>query len=280
MYTSYGDESLDGTGKLVYAVAGVFGHQSDWKPFRKKWKKRLAGITFHAADCENGEEDFKNLDPTYRRKLYRDLVTLFVQSKLIAAVGAIAVSEYRDVFPREFDHAPYLWLFGDIVLEMAQLASVSIPRQAVEVTFDRNPPLEHNAALLYDYIRRSKDQSIVSLLKDKVSFATRKTVGIQVADLLARESMKRLEDDLLRRRRVRGSFAALRDSRRVRYKFLRKSHFEEKKQFVWNSPLRNALSLQQYDKWAKDNGLQDCLSNRIQFLDSVAEPLGIIPKQE
>ena len=260
MYSAYGDESRDGTGRQVYAVSGVFGNKSDWKAVRGPWKERLEGIVFHAADCLSGEEDFKHLPGKERSKLYRDLVQIIVKSRLIAVAGAIAVAEYHDVFPRDFEHSPYLWLFSDIVLEMAQLAYVSIPRRGVEVTFDRNPPIQYNASLQYDFIRRSPDQKIVRLLSDKVSFATRKTMGIQVADLVAREAMNRLDDQLLGNRRVRGSFAALRDSRRFRYRFLRKNDFEEKKKLLANSPLRNRVSLAQYDEWARDNGIQDCIT--------------------
>jgi hypothetical protein len=271
MYCAYGDESRDGTGKRVYAVSGVFGHESDWKAIRGPWKKRLRGIVFHAADCQSGEGEFKNLSETERQGLYRDLVSIFIKSKLIAASGAIAISEYNDVFPRDkkFEHAPYLWLFGDIVLEMAQLASVSIPRQGIKVTFDRNPSIQHNASLLYDFIRRSPDQRIVRILDDEVSFATRKTMGIQVADLIARETMMRLDDELRCIRRVRGSFAALRNSKRFRFHFLRKNDFEGKKKNLADSPQGNQLSLARYDEWTRDNGIQDCQTNRLRFIDAM-----------
>ena len=237
------------------------------KAVRRFWKKRLGDLIFHAADCESGHKDFKNLSKAERRTLYHDLITIFLKSKLIAAAGAIAVAEYHDVFPRDFEHSPYLWLFSDIILEMAQLAYVSIPRERIAVTFDRHPSIMHNASLQYDFIRRSPDQKIVHLLDDTVAFATHQTVGIQVADLIAREAMKRLDDDLLRKQRVRGSFVAIRESRRFRYYFLRKNDFEEKKKLLASSPLRNQLSLAQYDQWARDNGIQDCLTNRIRFVD-------------
>jgi hypothetical protein len=67
MYCGYGDESRDGTGKLVYAVAGIFGHESDWKSIRRAWKKRLGGRVFHAADCESGKRNFADL-PEIERK--------------------------------------------------------------------------------------------------------------------------------------------------------------------------------------------------------------------
>lgn len=269
MYCAYGDESRDETGKRVYAVSGVFGRDSDWKSLSRAWKRKLKGLTFHASDCLSGHGEFEHLNEEERRILYRDLVGIFIKSRLIATAGAIAVAEYHDVFPRDFEHSPYLWLFSDVVLEMAQLASVSIPREDVEVTFDRHPTMQHNASLQYDFIRRSPNKKIVHLLADKVSFATRETVGVQVADLIAREAMLRLDDELSRNSRVRGSFVALRESGKFRYHFLRRGDFAEKKKLLANSPLRNKASLVQYEEWRSENGVQDCLTNRIQFITAV-----------
>jgi hypothetical protein len=280
MYCAYGDESRDQTGNRVYAVSGVFGHESDWKAIRRPWKESLGGIVFHAADCLGGKRDFKNMPATERRDLYRDLVKLFLESKLIAVAGAIAVAEYYDIFPRDrgFEHAPYLWLFGDITMQMAQLAHVCIRRQGVKVTFDRHPSVQYNASLLYDFIRRSPDQSIIELLSDKVSFATRQTLGIQVADLIARETMNRLDDQLLGNSRVRGSFAALRNSKRFQYQFLRREYFAAKEKLMAKSPQRDMVSLAQYDEWINDNELQDCQSNRIHFMYAVraAGPVTVV----
>jgi hypothetical protein len=43
MHWAYGDESRDGTGKRVYAVSGVFGHESDWRAIESPWASRLHG---------------------------------------------------------------------------------------------------------------------------------------------------------------------------------------------------------------------------------------------
>jgi hypothetical protein len=279
MNSAYGDESLDGTGKRVYAVSGVFGSESNWKAIARPWKKRLGGRIFHAADCESGKKDFSDLSKDERLNLYRDLVRIFTGSRLLGAAVAINIPEYRQVFPRDFEHAPYLMLFGETVRDMASLASLSIPRGRVKVTFDRNRPLEHNAGILYDFIRRSSDQETVQLLSDKVTFATRETIGVQVADLLARETMKRLDDELQRIRRIRGSFAALRDSGRFRYRFFYKRHFEASKNLIKSSPMSDRLSLRQYDEWVRNNGIQDCQSNRLRYIEINSGPIGLQPKK-
>lgn len=267
MYSAYGDESRDDGGERVYAVSGVFGAKKDWHILRKAWSERLEGKVFHAADCEGGYGDFSTLKAAERLSLYRDLVTFFVNSRLMSCAGAINVRDYNEVFPKEFEHAPYLLLFGDIVKEMANLASISIPNKAVKITFDRSN-VEYNATLLYDYIRRSQTPECVKLLSDEISFATRQTFGIQVADLIAREAMKHLDGEL-QNRRVRKSFLALQKSGRVVFRFFNKNDFLEKKRAMWNSPLREKATLSHYYEWLADHGVQDCLSNRVRHLETI-----------
>jgi hypothetical protein len=161
---------------------------------------------------------------------------------------------------------------------MGAYASLSLRRQHVKVTFERNN-VQHNAALLYDFIRRSKqNQNVARLLSDEIAFATKETLGIQVADLIAREVMKRLEDDLLNRRRTRASYAALLACKRCEFKFLRKDHFTEAKAFLNNLPNKDRFSMKQYREWVVENGLHDCLTNRVHFVEANAENLGYHPK--
>lgn len=278
---AYGDESRDESGLRVYAVAAVFGHESEWREIEVAWQQRLEGRIFHAADCEAepGRGDFSNLSRSERRKLYRDLVGLIRGSWLIAHAGAIDVRAYKEVFPREFEHAPYLWLFGEMVHEMARLAYFSIPRERVQVTFDRND-IEYNAGLLYDFIRRSKDQEMVALLSDTVAFSTKETVGIQIADLCVREAMKRLDGQLTNKScSARASFWELSKSPcKLFFHPFGKSYFEEKKKLIHNSAFRDKVSLVQYDQWVQANGLHDCLSNRLRFIQENSKNIGLHAK--
>lgn len=271
VYCAYGDESRDGTAKRVYAVAGVFGHESDWEALKPIWTERLNGKIFHAADCEAGHGDFKGMEEQERRKLYRDLTGLIVKSPLMGHGCAINVVEYKQSFQQDFEHAPYLWAFGDIVGSMSELAAVAIPVEQVHVTFDRNQDIEHNATAIYDFILHSKKAITRHFLADTVAFACRRTVGIQVADLFARETMKYLDGQIggVARPR-RGSFIALSETKRFRFTALGKSVFEDKKRRLGGAYTDRA-SLSEYRKWLDKNRLQDCLSNRVVHLKEFPE---------
>jgi hypothetical protein len=274
MYCAYGDESRDETHERVYAVAAVFGRQEEFDEISGPWQERLEGKIFHAADCEFGHGEFKDLGPGECRTIYRDLTRLIVNSKLCGHGIAINIPEYNQSFPHDFEHAPYLWAFADVIKCMAELAGVSLPSGLVEVTFDRNEPIEYNATSVYELMRRSKAGVYEGCLADKISFACRRTVGIQMADLFARETMKQLD------RLITGlpgatrlSFTALQNTRRFSFIPLRGSHFENRKQELARRNIPGSAFLA-YQAWLKDKRLLDCLSNRIAYLDVFPELQG------
>jgi hypothetical protein len=85
----------------------------------------------------------------------------------------------------------------------------------------------YNAGVLYSYMAQLEEWSASSLLSEKVSFASRKYVGIQVADLIARETMKHLDNMIGPvKRDKRRSFAALQDTKRFMFTYWVREWFE------------------------------------------------------
>lgn len=267
VYAVYGDESRDEEQKRVYAVASVFGHDDDWAELRHPWTDRLGGRVFHAAECEFGKGDFADLPLGEGKRIYRDLVKLIAQRRFFALGIAINVADYHISFPSDFVDAPYLWAFGDCVRASAEMAHLTIPSGPVELTFDQNEPIEHNAGALYAFIRRFKDTKHRELLADKFSFASRRTIGIQVADLFARETMKRMDDGItMSDRPVRRSFKALHQTGRFNYIPLEGPDFERRKQELAGR-LGAGAEMSTYRQWIEKQRLQDCISNRIAHLE-------------
>lgn len=236
------------------------------------WKDRLNGRIFHAADCEFGHGEFSNLKPGEGRQIFRDLTTLIVNSKLCGWGTAVNVAEYKQSFPHDFEDAPYLWGFGDVLRHVTELTSVVLsPDQLTEVIFDRNEPIEYNANALYEWMRVSK--RLGKYLADKLSFACRRTVGIQVADLFAREVMKNLDAHLSGSKRMtRTSFRKLRETDRFQIMNVGKTDFEKKKLELSRGKYRNDASMAAYLGWLTKNKLQDCLTNRIEHMKSLIAP--------
>src|ERR1022692_1532267 len=272
VYCAYGDESRDDTKKRVYAVAGVFGNGDDWQDIAGPWKERLGGKIFHASDCEFGHNDFSGMPPGENRRLYRDLTQLVAKSKLCSHGVAVNVREFKECFPNEFEHAPYIWAFGDVVQSMSELAHVSMPSGSVDITFDTNNDIEYAANEIYHFMTHSVKVRHRIHLYDRVSFACRRTVGIQIADLIARETMKHMDKDLRPDPiPTRLSFKALNDSMRFAFIPLGKQDFERKKIPFRQSPVSSRANLAAYHKWLEDKNLRDCLVNQIEFLKEFPE---------
>jgi hypothetical protein len=268
VYCAYGDESRDETALRVYAVAGIFGSQEDWSALEGQWAERLGGKVFHAADCECGYGEFSGIPKSERLGLYRDLTTLVVKSKLMGVATAINVADFSESFPEEDQHAPYIWGFADVVENMAQLAFVSMPSDTVKIVFDRNQDVQYNAIEIYNFLVHSKRlaSTLRQHLADEVSFACRRTLGVQVADLIARESMKNLDANASNSGRpTRQSFQALRDTRRFSFAEQGKAYIEELKAKHAAKSIPNATQAA-YKQWLADKRLVDCLSNSIAHL--------------
>jgi len=277
VYAVYGDESRDEEHGRVYAVASVFGHDDDWAELEGPWKAVLGDRVFHAAECEFGKGDFRDLKQGEGKRIYRELVTLIAQRKFFGLGVAISVLDYSKSFPNDFVDAPYLWAFGDCIHAASELAYLTIPSGPLEITFDRNEPIEHNTGTMYAFLRRSRNTKHRELLPDKISFACRRTLGIQVADLFARETMKRMDTDITKADLpIRRSFVALQKTGRFNYRSLVAANFEENKREL-AARFSPRADMSSYRKWLENNRLQDCLSNRIAHLENFPELWESVP---
>jgi hypothetical protein len=266
VYCTYGDESRDPSKKRVYAVAGAFAHQDEWDKLELEWSARLGGLTFHASDCECDKGDFGKFTHTENQTLYRDLVGIIGRHKVNGHGVAINVADYSSCFPYDEEHAPYVWGFGDVIQISSELAYLSIPSGEVKITFDNNQELQFSASEMYRYLLESKRLKTRGNLFGEVAFACRRTVGIQVADLIARETMKHLDNKIGPvYRAVRLSMSALMKNDKVRFFHLDKSHFQDA---VNNFPasMESVSTRAAYSQWLRAKGLQDCLTSQLMHI--------------
>ena len=81
-------------------------------------------------------------------------------------------------------------------------------------------PLPSEDPISYDHVIRTSsnsDSEHHKYMHNEKAFATRKTVGIQVADLLAREAMKLMDNEYGPvQRPMRGSYRAIRKNPKIR----------------------------------------------------------------
>jgi len=228
MLTVYGDESTDCREERVFAVAGLIAKQEEWDEFTKGWVEANEGIPFHAADCESGHGDYEHLDLGHCGKIYRRHVRLLTAHNPLIGIGsAVNLEEFWDVFPNVVDDSPYFLCFQDIVVDFAAAASVVIPLDEVDFVFDRSQRFQYNATVLFEKFSKIPEWKDKFRLNE-IRYAPKdKTPGVQVADLVARETFKHLENQLHSRRLPRLSIRALAATQRFRFKFWIRKDLEQ-----------------------------------------------------
>jgi hypothetical protein len=90
----YFDESYKD--KRVYAIAGYIGRDRDWKPASRRWKNRRLQDRiqcFHAADCEDGRQEFRHLSKGQCTQLKADLIQIVHEHENLGGFGAAVIIE-------------------------------------------------------------------------------------------------------------------------------------------------------------------------------------------
>ena len=261
MLSVFGDESHDSSKARVFAVAGLLGSGDDWETFRQRWRDRLGNIVFHAADCESGHGDFREMLEADRLQLHRDLTKILADSKLMGYGAAIDLAGCRKVNPSvmaDFPDMPYYDCFVKTVVYLSNLSAVFIPRDRVEFTFDQHRETQYNAGILYDWITAYKPHTV-----EKISFATRKEPGVQAADLWARELMKRCDTHLFNERaNPRPQWKTIINTKRFKFGFTVGHQFAETMKQMETMPV---IDHADYEQWRVNNKLVDNLSHRFRY---------------
>jgi hypothetical protein len=265
--SAFGDESSDETQKRVFAVGALFGNQEQWDNLSAKWVDRTGGIEFHANECESDQGEYKQFSHQENKKLYKDLTVLLAESMLLGYGVAIDLTEDpADILPE----SRYYRCFGEVVVYFAEQSYLSVPQEPVKFTFDRRLEIQYNATALYDYMAGLPEWSHRPWIDDEVGFATRRVVGIQVADLWTREVMKHLDNIVGPvKRKMRKSLEALDDTKRFTANFYGADYFQAVRKridelsvqdregvFTWNA----------YKPWLDKNRIVDTLAHRVRYL--------------
>jgi hypothetical protein len=268
VFTVFGDESSDDKGERIFSVAGVGGSQEEWDDLEVSWLKLTEGRVFHSSDCEAGRGDFANMGKKDRLKLYKDLVNLLISTKLLGYVVTTDVAGFHEFNPDTDSNAPYHHCFVRVIVHFAEIGFQLIPRDKVSFTFDINTQTNFSSGLLYDYMARTDEWPFGAQL-DKLSFANRKTVGIQVADMIAREFMKHCDNFIVgpqKYKRPRESYKALARSFRYRGIYEAREYWQSFRSQFQELEKRTGLTRDSYAQWLKDKGLTDCMTNKHRYL--------------
>lgn len=264
LYCVYGDESHDEKCRRIFSVSGLFGSEQDWDLVKAIWVARTGGKPFHAADCESDRGDYEGIPHEENLRLYADLTKILARSSLMGIVVSMNLREYEEVIrPAPGDvQQPYYLCFIGVVATCAKWGLLSVPADRVKFTFETNLDVQFNAGLLYSFMAKDFGSEWHNYLFDKIAFVVRKESGVQAADLLAREGMKLLENQMTigNRRSSRVSLQALLSTKRFRFVNLRRSYFKKLAMPVVSLP-----GMPPYNQWILQQGLQDSTTNQTRY---------------
>jgi hypothetical protein len=267
--TAFGDESSDESKQRVFAVAALFGDQQTWDVLELKWTARTSGLIFHGAECESDMGDFASRTHAENQELYKDLTTLLAESGLLGYGSVLDLIGQNKYMPDLLPESAYYRCFAEVVTFFAQKTRTINPEEKVKFTFDRRLETQFNATFLYDYLARLPEWEHYNYLHDEIAFASRKSVGIQAADLWTRELMKHLDNQIgPKKRPARKSFTALAETHRFGASFYVDDFFDalRKKIDALDEPsLNRTISQRVYADWLARNDQTDNFQNRVRF---------------
>lgn len=267
MATIYGDESADGKAERVFAVAAIIGTDRQWAEFVPAWNDITDGQEFHAAEWEREfvhDPDQNRHDN--RQKSYRKLTELLAWSGMHGRGVGVDLAGYRAAFPFVTSDMAYHKCFVEVADRMIRDA-LGLCYRDIKFVFD-NRQGSGTTSIVYEWLSRQAEWTERLFLADELSFDNRENPCIQAADLLARETMKALDNKIgSRLRPFRKSFMTLASSaRHFQFDFLMAEYFADMKVRMSSLEERVGFGKAEYLKWLKHEGAQDTLSTRHRFL--------------
>lgn len=255
IYSVFGDESYDSKRERVFAVAGVFGTEAEWDALAEKWTQQTGGEEFHAAQWERGN----------RHAEYAALTKILAASNLVGWGAVISLVSFSATFDNAADNfLPYYICFIRVVDHFGEFTKLIIPRGTVKFTFDQNLDVQYNAAAIYDHAAHLVEWECSQFLEGDLTFSSRKNPRIQAADLWTYEVMKHMDNTIVgpKRRPMRKSLKALRDTNRFGFDMFDSAYFEGQKKHALEHPRAADLD---YHGWRTKHKLIDNTTTRVRY---------------
>lgn len=190
-------------------------------------------------------------------------------SGLIGRTIAIDLAAKRDVFPQG-PEISYYKAFAELLEEVKEVCVYF--NEKAKFTFDISSENEYNAAFLYKGAREDSSDMFERFALE-ISFAPAKEQPrLQVADLLAFEGMKILDNIIGPvKRPKRKSWETLAAGRKFEAILYGREWFEDLKRHMAEVERVVGFSQQDYMQWLKDRNRQHNISNMVHFTNWKAE---------
>lgn len=256
MASIFGDESADEKVQIVFAVAALVGLESQWEAVEEEWLKITKGRDFHANQWETSP---------YGRDSYNDLASLLASSGLRGQGVAIDLKEFRASFPdlRTQDYA-YHKCFIETLNRLLKVCADQGYKD-LKLTFDGRQG-SGTTGLLYDSITSQTEWADAFDFAEEISFGNRKNPRIQMADMLARETMRGFLSGIQNMEPKEPLRILGRSNERIWFDFLVEDYFSQWRNSLPRLAEETGLHGSEYFAWIKRKNMQDNLNSRIRYM--------------
>jgi hypothetical protein len=215
MYVAYLDESGSYPHTRVLAIAGYAAPAIEWARLEYVWKKMLRSWNvnaFHMVDCIHGRGEFTGWDQQRRNAAIKEVIDLVVGYDVHGIGAAVLLRDYEALVTgrarREIGEPWHLCL-RHLVFEVSRRID-RLPRSEwVAFVCDLQEEFSAEASRMYERCRENPEWPQQNRLGTLTFASSKEEVGLQVADLLAYETFRHLDNKLYCNREIRKSLDRL-----------------------------------------------------------------------
>jgi hypothetical protein len=213
--TAYFDESGHSASTKVVAIGGAMATPVRWGELRVKWSSILAKYdvkTFHMADLENRQGEFRGWDEARKRGLLSEVLEAITESPMFMIGAAVVVEDFNRLNEtmREKLMDPWYLCYQSCFEEVLSMFYVFDPeREGVERGLSNVRACFYEAHLQYKWgpilfamSRASARRRGIRRSEGIIGWGTKATtVHFQVADFIAYELRKHIENAIYKQGR-------------------------------------------------------------------------------
>jgi hypothetical protein len=203
MLIAFFDDSSDPKKERFCAAGGLFTSDTVWERFEVEWRDATRGLSgpFHATDCECGYDEFVHWSKTKRDGLMATLTALIRRFDIGAFGSAVSVADYFSIFPASKKHDPFYLCIASCIANVAAIAYVGSEHvrpygllpMGVKFWIERNVETAARTTEIYDGIKSLKGWRPARLMEG-ITHGGKNVIGLQAADLMAREVFKHYDN--------------------------------------------------------------------------------------
>ncbi|MGP8270944.1 MAG: hypothetical protein ACLQLH_12800 [Terracidiphilus sp.] len=197
------DESYD-NGKTVMLVGGWLMEESQWKRLENAWDTCIKATNqahrpdqqiarFHATNLNGFKEEFNNWDKPMSEALTSKLVAILKERPSMFVAAAVNMQDMVQIFPLTagtmLESALGLCV-KQVMISLGHVVRKNFARDKLAMVLESGSMDDYANTAFKQMIadKKFKDKNLFSSL----SFMPSKVAGLQAADLIAYESMKRI----------------------------------------------------------------------------------------